>query len=99
MCKTCARRLTRVPPRRNHLDARLEAVKGELESDLVVTLAGASVRDIVASLALGDLDHATGDDGAGERSAKQVDALVDCVDLDGGCTRARTGDRVNCQAL
>lgn len=39
------RRCTRVPPGGDDLDVGLETVEGELEADLVVTLAGAAVGD------------------------------------------------------
>ena len=62
-------------PGRDDLDVGLEAVEGELEADLVVALAGAAVRDVVAALLLGDGHHAASDDGARERGTKQVDIL------------------------
>ena len=68
-------RRTRNAPRGNNLDVGLEAVEGELEADLVVALAGAAVRDVVAALLLGDGHHTAGNYGARERSAEQVDIL------------------------
>jgi hypothetical protein len=55
-----------VPPGCDDLDAGLESVEGQLEADLVVTLASAAVGDGEAALLLGDGDLGTGDDGAGE---------------------------------
>lgn len=74
---------TRQPPRSDNLDGRLQAVKGQFESDLVVTLAGASVGDKVTGFSFGDFDHASGNDGSGERCTEEVDTFVDGVDLDG----------------
>lgn len=39
----------------------------------------------LARLPLGDLDHASGDDGPSERGSEEVDSLVDSVALDSGC--------------
>jgi hypothetical protein len=44
------------PPGRNDLDGGLEGVEGQLEADLVITLAGAAVRDEAALLLLGNPD-------------------------------------------
>ena len=38
--------LTRNAPRGDDLDVGLQAIEGELETDLVVALAGAAVRDV-----------------------------------------------------
>lgn len=70
-------------PWSEHNDAGLEGVEGQLEADLVVTLAGAAVGDGEAALLLSDGDLGAGDDGAGERGAEQVDVLVDGVAGDG----------------
>jgi hypothetical protein len=71
-------------PRSNDLDVRLEPIEGKFEADLIIAFASATVRDEVASLALSDSDHATGDDGAGERSTKEVHIFIDAVRLDSG---------------
>lgn len=71
------------PPGRDDLDGRLDCVEGELEADLVVALAGAAVGDEVAALLLGNADLRAGDDGAGQRGAEEVAALVGGVALDG----------------
>jgi hypothetical protein len=68
----------RVPPGSDDLDAGLESVEGQLEADLVVTLAGAAVRDGEAALLLGDGNLGTGDDGAGERGTEEVGVLSWC---------------------
>lgn len=41
---------TRDPPGRDDLDVRLKAIKGELEPDLIIALAGAAMRDKAASI-------------------------------------------------
>ena len=66
---------TRDAPWRDNLDVGLEAVEGELEADLVVALAGAAVRDVVAALLLSDGHHTAGNNGARERGTKEVDIL------------------------
>lgn len=56
----------RVTPRGNDLNIGLEGVERKLKANLVVTLTSAAVGDGDTSLALGDGDHRTGNDGAGE---------------------------------
>lgn len=58
-----------VSPRSDDLDGGLESVKGQLETNLVVALAGAAVRDGKAALLLRNLDLSTGNDGTGKRGA------------------------------
>lgn len=86
-------------PRSDDLDGRRKTVEGELESDLVVSFTGASVRDeagnqmsdilgmtwydSLAALSLGDLNHASGDDGSGKGGTEKVDVLVDGIALHG----------------
>jgi hypothetical protein len=64
-----------VPPGCDDLDAGLESVEGQLEADLVVTLASATVGDGEAALLLGDSDLGTSDDGAGEGGTEEVGVL------------------------
>lgn len=71
------------PPGRDDLDSGLESVERKLEADLVVTLAGAAVRDEVAAFLLGNSDLCAGDDWAGQRCAEKVATLVGSVALDG----------------
>lgn len=71
-------------PGSNDLNVGGETVKGELESDLVVTFAGTTVRDKVATLLDGGLDHASGDNGTGKGSTEEVNVLIDSVTLNGG---------------
>lgn len=67
---------TRNAPRGDYLDVWVEAVECQLETDLVVALARATVRHIL-TLHLGRrLNHATGNDWAGQRRAEQVDILT-----------------------
>jgi hypothetical protein len=67
-----------VPPGSDDLDGGLESVEGQLEADLVVTLASATVGDGEAALLLGDSDLGTGDDGAGEGGTEEVGVLSLC---------------------
>ena len=73
--------LTRDTPWGNNLDVGLQAVEGKLETNLVVALARAAVGDKLAAFLLGDADLGSRDDGAGERGAEQVAALVGGVTL------------------
>ena len=57
---------------------------GDLEADLVVTLAGAAVRHRVGTELAGRLDQVTGDDGPGERRDERVGSLVEGVGLESG---------------
>ena len=66
-------------PRRDDLDRRVERVGGQLETDLVVALAGGAMGDGVGTGLMGDLDQALGDQRPGDRRAEQVDALVERV--------------------
>ena len=71
----------RVTPWGNDLDGRLESVERKLETNLVITLASAAVRDSEAAFLLSDLNLCASDDRTGERSAEKVDILVDGVAL------------------
>ena len=68
--------LTRNTPWGNDLDVRLEAVEGQLESDLVVTLSGAAVGDVLAAELSGGLHHGSCNDWASERGSEEVDVLT-----------------------
>ena len=63
-------------PGRDDLGVVLEAVEGELEADLVIALACAAVRDVIALLLVGDGHHAPCDDGPREGGAEEVYMLV-----------------------
>lgn len=53
------------PPRCNDLDRRLEGIEGQLESNLVVSFASASMGHELAVLLLGNLDLCASDNGPG----------------------------------
>mmetsp|Transcript_7376 Transcript_7376/g.20112 ORF Transcript_7376/g.20112 Transcript_7376/m.20112 type:complete len:469 (-) Transcript_7376:44-1450(-) len=63
-------------PRRNHLDIRLEGIVAQLETDLIISLAGRTVRHRVGADLLGNLNLALGNQGPGNGRPQQVDALV-----------------------
>ena len=60
-----------------------ETLDGQLETDLVIALAGGAVADGVCALSQCDLGQLLADDGTGESGAQQV-GLVLCVHLQGG---------------
>jgi len=64
-----------------HLGSVLHA--GQLETDLVVALAGAAVADGIAALGQSDLGQTLGDDGTGEAGA-QIVVIVGGAGLHGG---------------
>ena len=69
------------PPRGNDLDGGLEGVEGQLEADLVVTLTGAAVGDEAATFLLSNADLGASNNGAGQRGAEEVAALIRSVAL------------------
>jgi hypothetical protein len=75
---------TGVTPRSDDLDVGLESVEGELETDLIVTLAGTAVGDSKASFPLGNFDLCTSNDGTSQRGTEEVDVLVDGVASNSG---------------
>jgi len=70
----------------------LQGVKGELEADLVVALAGAAVRDGEAAFLLRNGDLCAGDDWSSEGGAEKVDVLVDGIA--GDCWVAQVFDEL-----
>ena len=71
----------RIAPGGDDLDGRVDGVRVDLETDLVVALAGRAVADGVRALGLGDLDEALGDERAGDGGAEEIVALVNGVGL------------------
>ena len=67
---------TRDTPGSDDLDVGLEAVERKLETNLVVALARAAMRDEVTSLLFRDAHHATSDDWARKRSTEEVHVLA-----------------------
>jgi len=66
-------------PRRDDLDARLQRIGAELETHLVVTLAGRTVTDGVGTGFIDDIDQALGDQRPGNRGTEQVFAFIDGI--------------------
>ena len=64
-------------PGSDDLQFGAERFVGELEADLVVSLAGAAVGDSIGAVLERDFDLPFGDDGARERRAEQILVLVD----------------------
>jgi hypothetical protein len=58
-----------IAPWSNDFDGGLEGIECELETDLVVALSGAAVRNGNAAFFLGDFDLCTGNDRTGEGCA------------------------------
>ena len=73
-----------VAPRGDDFDIRREGGGGEFETDLVIAFAGGSVGDGRGSFLTSDLDHALGDEGAGDAGAEEVLSLVDRAGLHHG---------------
>ncbi len=71
------------PPGRDDLDIGLERVGGQLETNLVVALAGGPVRDRLSAVRCRRLDEAAGDDGTRQCRSHEVVPLVDGVGPDG----------------
>ena len=67
------------PPRRDHLDFRVQRIGGQLEPHLIVALARRAMGDGVGAGFLRDLDKAFGDQRAGDRGAEEVEPLVNRV--------------------
>ena len=57
-------------------------MRGDVEADLVVALAGAAVGDGVGAFLVGDLDEELGDQRPGHGRRERVDALVEGAGLD-----------------
>src|SRR5690554_750927 len=66
-------------PGSDHLDARLECVGTQLETHLVVALAGCTVRDGIGAGFVGNLDQTFGDQRARNRRAEQILAFIDGI--------------------
>ena len=58
----------RITPRSNDLDIGLQGVESKLESDLIVTLTGATVGDSEAALLAGNIDLSASNNGTSEGS-------------------------------
>jgi len=71
-------------PRRDDGQVGGECGEGHLEADLIVPLAGASVREGVGADAARDLDLALGDERSRHRGAEQILAVVDRAGAQGG---------------
>jgi hypothetical protein len=68
-----------VPPRRDHLDVRVERIGGELKANLVIALAGRAMGNRIGAGFFGDLDQPLGDQRTGNRGAEQVDAFINGI--------------------
>ena len=73
-----------LPPRRDHLDIRVQGVGTQLESHLVVALARGAVGDGVRAGLLGNLHQPPGDQRAGDAGAQQILPLVEGVGTEHG---------------
>ena len=74
-----ARHQIPLAPRRDDLDARLQRVGAELETHLVVALAGRAVTDGIGAGFIDDLDQALGDQRPGDRGTEQVFAFINGI--------------------
>src|SRR5699024_828799 len=63
-------------PRSDDLHVRHQGIGGQLETHLVIALAGGAMGNGIGAGLAGDLDHALGDQRARDRGAEQVFALI-----------------------
>ena len=73
----------RVLPRGDDFELRVQGGVGQFETNLVVTLAGSTVRNSVCAFLFGNLHLVLRDERTGERSAQEVGAFVLCTGTDG----------------
>ena len=66
-------------PRRNHFHVRLERIIAELETHLIVALAGRAMRHGIGADNLCDLDLLLGDQRPRDRGAEQILALIERI--------------------
>ena len=71
-------------PRSDDLQVRSQSLDAQLETDLVVALAGGSVADGRSALLSGDLHQPLGDGGTGHGGAQQILVLIHGAGLDAG---------------
>ncbi len=62
-----------------HFHTRLERIGTQLETHLIVTLAGGTMGDGISTGFVGDLDQSLGDQRTGNGSAQQVFAFIDSI--------------------
>jgi hypothetical protein len=70
-----------VPPRSDDLDIGLKCVECQLKADLVISLAGAAVRNKSTAFLLSNADLRAGNDWASQTGAEEIPALVTGVAL------------------
>ena len=73
-----------VAPGGDDLQFGREAGGGQLEADLVVAFAGGAVGDGLGLFLPGNLNHALGDERAGDAGAQEILALIDRAGLEHG---------------
>ncbi len=71
-------------PGSDYLHIRCESLDSQLESYLIVALAGAAVADSVSALSESDLSDSLCDDRTSERSTEHISVLIDCASLNSG---------------
>jgi hypothetical protein len=59
----------------------LEGIESQLETDLVVTLTGASMRDELAPFTFSNLDLLASNDGTGKGGTQEIVSLVNGISL------------------
>ena len=70
-----------ITPRSDDLDGGLDSIESQLETDLVVTLAGSTVTDELAAFALGNTHLGASNDGTSQAGSQEVATLVDGIAL------------------
>ena len=71
-------------PRGDHVNIRLKGIVAQLETDLIIALAGRAVADRISPNLAGDLDLFLGDQGARDRGAEQILPLIDRIGAEHG---------------
>lgn len=71
-----------VTPRGDTSDGRGKSLGAHFESNLIVTLSGGSVGDVLGTLFGGNSDHFLGDARSGNRGTEKVSAFVDGIRFD-----------------
>jgi hypothetical protein len=71
-----------IPPRRNDLQIGRKRRGCQLESDLIVALAGSAMGEGIGFFLSGDFDHAFGDERTRDACTQEILAFIECTGLE-----------------